>query len=120
MSQLPQIYADFQNADPQGRVRLNCVGTVHDLSRQQVQLCEGLSLLLYTDDSDENGGPARLVAEGTITYSQDEQCWVAVIDWQEIRREATGSPSELQKDASGAVLYGNNAPTSPPLRPASR
>jgi hypothetical protein len=27
----PKVYADFQNADSQGRLRLNCLGTVEDL-----------------------------------------------------------------------------------------
>jgi hypothetical protein len=89
---LPEVYADFQNADPQGRVRLNCIGTVNDLSRQQVQLREGLNLLLYSEDADENGRETRLIAEGTAAYSQDEQCWVAAIDWQRIRHESNASP----------------------------
>jgi hypothetical protein len=78
---LPYIHADFHNADAQGRVRLNCVGTVQDLSRQQVQLREGLGATLYSDDADEKGRPARLIAEGTVVYSQEDQCWVANIDW---------------------------------------
>lgn len=39
----PKIYADFQNADRAGRVRLNWVGTVEDLTRLQVLLREGLA-----------------------------------------------------------------------------
>jgi hypothetical protein len=42
MDSHPEIYADFHNADIQGRLRLNCVGTVNDLSRQQVEPREGL------------------------------------------------------------------------------
>ena len=119
MSSTPEIYADFQNADPQGRVRFNCFGTVNDLSRQQVQLREGLDVVLYSPDADENDREMRLVIDGTVTYSQDEQCWVATIDWQKFRREITGSPSEPQRDASGAVFLSGDAPTPPP-RPASR
>ena len=37
----PRIYADFHNADPKGRLRLNCIGTMEDLSRQQVELPRG-------------------------------------------------------------------------------
>ena len=29
----PKIYADFHNADVKGRLRLNCVGIIQDLSR---------------------------------------------------------------------------------------
>ena len=99
MPGLPEIYADFHNADSQGRVRLNCVGTVNDLSRQQVQLREGLDVLLYSDDADSSGNATRLVAEGEVVYSQDEQCWVATIDWQQIRREASNSATRREVDA---------------------
>jgi hypothetical protein len=29
----PTIYADFNNADPDGRLRPNCVGTIQEPSR---------------------------------------------------------------------------------------
>jgi hypothetical protein len=41
-SGVPKVFADFHNADPKGRLRLNCIGTVEDLSRQQVILQEGV------------------------------------------------------------------------------
>ena len=41
-----RIYADFHNADPEGRLRLNCVGTIEDLSRYQVELRDGEKLVL--------------------------------------------------------------------------
>lgn len=81
----PKVYADFHNADAQGRLRLNCVGTLHDLARQQVQLREGLPLTLYADDANDQGDPDELRVDGTVTYSEGERCWVAVIDWQAVR-----------------------------------
>jgi hypothetical protein len=84
MPSVPVIYADFHNADAQGRVRLNSIGTVSDLSRQQVQLREHLAVQLYSDDADEQGRERRLSAQGTVTYSAEEQCWMAIIDWQKI------------------------------------
>jgi hypothetical protein len=85
VSSIPLVYADLQNVDAQGRLRLNCVGTVNDLSRQQVQLREGLTLNLYADDADAQGQKVRLFAQGAVTYSTEEACWVAVIDWEKIR-----------------------------------
>lgn len=82
------LYADFHNADEQGRVRLNCAGTMDDLARQQIQLREGLGVVLYTDDADEDGSLARMTAEGTVAFSEQEQCWVAAIDWQKIGHES--------------------------------
>ena len=72
----PRIFADFHNADAKGRVRLNCVGTVEDLTSQKIFLKEGQSLILYSED---------LEVDGVVRYSQKENLWVAVIDWDAIR-----------------------------------
>lgn len=71
-----RVYADFHNADAQGCLRLNCVGTVEDLARQQIVLRDGLLLTLYSEE---------LEVEGRVQYSTEENLWVAVIDWDAIR-----------------------------------
>jgi hypothetical protein len=71
----PKVYADFQNADEQGRLRLNCVGTLVDLSRQGIGLSVGRSLILYSED---------LEVAGVIEYSDAERLWVARMDWHAI------------------------------------
>jgi hypothetical protein len=76
----PQVYVDFHNADRQGRIRLNCLGTLEDLSRQQVVLREGLALTLYSDDLNGQGQPDALLVDGVVSYSDEERCWVAAID----------------------------------------
>ena len=73
------IYADFNNADPAGRLRLNCVGTVRDLGRLGVRLQDGLRLRVHDEE---------LEADGEVSYSSDEQIWVAKIDWNAIRQFA--------------------------------
>lgn len=73
----PRVYADFQNADSQGRLRLNCRGTLDDLHRQQVSLSQGLLLTLYSENVE---------VEGKVQYSDDEGLWVAVIDWDAVRQ----------------------------------
>lgn len=73
---IPSIFADFQNADPQGRVRLSCVGTVEDLARLGVRLESGLRVILHDEE---------LEADGEVMYSLDEHIWVAKIDWNAIR-----------------------------------
>ncbi|MDE2723433.1 MAG: hypothetical protein OXI59_08660 [Gemmatimonadota bacterium] len=75
----PRIFADFHNADAQGRLRLNCVGTVEDLTCQKFSLKEGQSLILYSED---------LEVDGVVRYSEKENLWVAVIDWDAIREIA--------------------------------
>jgi hypothetical protein len=121
MTSPPLVYADFHNADARGRLRLTCAGTVNDLSRQQVELREGLKLLLYTDDLNDGGNEDRLVSEGVVAYSTEEQCWVASIDWARIRHESeSGSPSGDVDHSGPAVLPSTENQPSPPARPIAR
>src|SRR5207245_6390857 len=81
----PKVYADFHNADANGRLRLNCVGTVEDLARLGITLRDGMPLTLYSDDLDIKGQLDELLADGVVSFSEEEHCWVASIDWTAIR-----------------------------------
>lgn len=72
----PKIFADFHNADAQGRLRLNCIGTIEDLARQQVELHQGEELTFYSEDLEVNG---------VVQYSEEEKVWTATINWDQIR-----------------------------------
>ncbi len=74
----PIIYADFNNADTQGCLRLNTVGTIQDLSQQGIQLREGLPLTLHDEEME---------ADGEAHFSLEEQIWVATINWQKVRQK---------------------------------
>ena len=74
----PTVYADFNNADPRGRLRLNGIGTVEDLSRQGIQLRDGLQLTLHDEE---------LEADGEAHFSAEEKVWVATIDWRLVRQK---------------------------------
>lgn len=76
MSQV-RVFADVHNADSLGRLRLNCVGSIEDLARQNLELYEGRSLTLYSED---------LEVEGVVQYSQEENLWVVAIDWNNIKQ----------------------------------
>ena len=76
----PVIYADFNNADPRGRLRLDCIGTIQDLARLGVRLQEGLKVSLHDEEME---------AEGEVHYSGEERIWVAKIDWKSIRQTST-------------------------------
>ncbi|MFM9266532.1 hypothetical protein [Tychonema sp. BBK16] len=73
----PRIFADFHNADEQGRLRLNCVGTIEDLSRQNIKLQDGQLLAFYDEE---------LEVDGVVQYSEEERLWVAAIDWKQIKQ----------------------------------
>lgn len=112
----PKIYADFHNADAQGRLRLNCVGTLEDLARQQVELREGLLLTLYADDLDEQGRADDLLVEGIVSFSVEEHCWVAAIDWAVIRhgsKDQAGGTAEDVNASAGSTVEGVPPFTSP-------
>ncbi|MFB2896492.1 hypothetical protein ACE1CI_26570 [Aerosakkonemataceae cyanobacterium BLCC-F50] len=91
----PKIFADFHNADAQGRLRLNCVGTIEDLSRQNIKLQNGQLLTLYSEE---------LEADGVVQYSEEENLWVALIDWQVIREVEDIIPSNSGLSESGISL----------------
>lgn len=82
----PRVYADFHSADEKGRLRLGCVGTLQDLSRQRIVLREGLHLTLYSED---------LEVEGRVHFSADENTWVAAVNWDAIREVEIAKPDNL-------------------------
>src|SRR5271155_4043995 len=84
----PRVYADFQNLDDENRLRLTCAGTRQDLERHGIELREGMALPLYTDDTDDEGQPDQLLAEGVVHYNEEEKSWVAAIDWNAIRHKS--------------------------------
>lgn len=81
----PRVFADFHNADPQGRLRLNCMGTKEDLSAQNLSLREGQALVLYSEE---------LEVDGMVQYSEKENLWVAVISWEAIRKRTPVTQAE--------------------------
>ena len=72
-----RVFADFNNADEQDCLRLNCIGTIDDLASQNIELKDGQSLTFYSED---------LEVDGIVKYSEEENIWVAVIDWNNIRQ----------------------------------
>lgn len=74
----PRVFTDFHNANPQGRLRLNCTITIEDLAHQKILLQDGQQLTLYSED---------LKVDGVVQYSTEENLWVAVIDWDKISQQ---------------------------------
>ncbi len=71
------IFVDFNNADEKGRVRLTTNGSLNDIKNKNIELVEGNKVLL--DDSEE------LKTLGTLYFSNEENIWVAVINWDDIQ-----------------------------------
>jgi hypothetical protein len=74
---MSRIFVDLHNADEQGRLRLNCIGTIEDLARQHMELKNDRRLILYCED---------LEVDGVVQFSEDEKIWVVAIDWNQIRQ----------------------------------
>jgi len=94
------IYADFNNADVEGRLRLNGAGTLRDLARMGMRLRDGMRLTIHDEE---------LAADAVAVFSQNEGMWVAQIDWSLVRA----------RDDEPAVTAGTNAqPLASPDRSA--
>ncbi len=73
---IPKIFADFNNADKSGRVRLNTQGFYDNIQKMQLDLKEGMQVVIDDNDS--------LTTFGKLKYSEEENIWVAEIDWNNI------------------------------------
>lgn len=73
---MEKIFADFNNADKEGSVRLNCHGSIRDIERFGVELFEGKEILLIDEDG--------LEASGILHFSTEENIWVAKISWNKL------------------------------------
>jgi len=96
----PHLYADFQNVDPEGRIRLNTAGTSEDLARQK-RIFSGQQAQLYTDDGDSEGG---LTIPGTQEVSEAEGIWIAVVDWSLLHRNQAVAEMPRPAALSGPSL----------------
>jgi hypothetical protein len=97
MQMLPKIYADFHNLDDENRIRLTTQGTQQDLRRQNLTLTEGMPILAYMDDADDDGNPDPILVNGIAHFSATEKCWVVVVDWNMVYHASNATTSEMNK-----------------------
>ncbi|MCE2400431.1 hypothetical protein J4G08_06025 [Candidatus Poribacteria bacterium] len=81
-----RVFAGFHNADPKGRLRLNCASTLADIACQKITLRDSQHLILYSEE---------LEVDGIVQYSDEEDLWVAIIDWNAIREVFPNEPKAL-------------------------
>jgi hypothetical protein len=71
------IYADFNNVDEEGCIRLNSTKTINDIESQNIKLKQGLKVKLTNEE---------LEVEGRLQYSKTEDIWTALINWGEVKK----------------------------------
>lgn len=71
------IYADFNNVDEEGCIRLNSTKTTDDIESQNIKLKQGLKVKLTNEE---------LEVEGRLQYSKTEDIWTALINWSEVKK----------------------------------
>lgn len=69
-----RIYADFNDCDEEGRVRLNTVGSLRDIKQHENILEEGMKVLLFMKDEFE--------VYGTLAF---EEIWLGIPDFSTMR-----------------------------------
>jgi hypothetical protein len=84
MNPLPRIYADFNKAAGPGRVILTCVGTRADIEKLNLDLTDGMQVVLYMPDVDENGVSDPLEVSAIIRRDEKNGWWVGDFDWKEL------------------------------------
>lgn len=81
------LWVDFQNAGKDG-VRLICKGTLDEISEKGLTLHEGLQLIIWTEDQDDDGKPDNLVVNAVIKYSTIDGCWIAQFNVDDLKNES--------------------------------
>lgn len=91
------IYADFMKIDFQGRLRLVCQGTVIDLEKNDIELVPGMHLAFYNNDVDFDGNQDDLIVEGVVDFDQENEEWVATVDWDALRNKSQYSREDIER-----------------------
>ena len=84
------LWVDLNNMGHDG-MRLICKGTLDELKEKSIQLYDGLQILIWDNDQDENGNADNLVVEAIVKYSNTDQCWVAQFDNAHLKNQSQRS-----------------------------
>ena len=76
---MPRIFL-YPYAGPGGRNYFRQIGTLQDVSLNDIKLEDGARLSFYCDDGDKEGKPEGLFFEGTVHFDLEKQQWYVIID----------------------------------------
>lgn len=95
MTDLPRVFADFNDLlGLRDRVRLDTVGARADLEAQGLEPSEGMQVVVYDHDLDDQGRRDDLVALATLEWDSRRKAWMAVLDTSTILNESQPPPRE--------------------------
>ena len=77
----PMIYVDFNEMVESNLVLLSADDTKIDSRGESVLLYEGLEVLVYMNDTDDNGNVDNLVASGVVERNTSTSGWAARVKW---------------------------------------
>lgn len=77
----PMLYVDFNEMLESNLVLLSTEDTKPDSSGEAVSLHEGLEVIVYTNDTDDNGNVDNLVASGVVERNNSTTGWAAHVKW---------------------------------------
>ena len=75
------IYVDFNEMVESNLVLLSANDTKVDSCGESVLLHEGLEVLVYMNDGDDNGNVDNLVASGVVERNTSTASWAARVKW---------------------------------------
>jgi len=78
---------DIQNTGYEG-VRLICAGTLKEITGKGIKLKDGLHLLIWSEDQDDDGKADNLIVEAVVKFSDVDKCWVAQFDYAQLKHES--------------------------------
>lgn len=82
-----KLWTDF-NASSDFGLRLNCPGTLKDLETQNLNLEEGMELLLWDEDYNQDNERDDLFVKATARYNSKRAIWEGEFEWSEIKHES--------------------------------
>ena len=82
-----RLWADF-NATGDFGLRLNCNGTVKDLKSQDIELIDGMELLLWDEDFNDNEERDDLIVSAIARFNDKRNYWEGEFEWSKIRHES--------------------------------
>ncbi len=75
------FYVDFNEMVESNLVLLSVGDIMTDSSGEAVSLREGLEVVVYTDDTDDNGNVDNLVANGVVERNTSTTGWAGHVKW---------------------------------------